>query len=101
SPVGVAGVKRPAQVALQFGDQLTQAQCVGRSAAKVEDLAGDYIDALKRPLVGVDQVTDPERIANLAAVAEDGERLAERGSNAEPGDPALIFNAKLTSAEDA
>ena len=58
-------------------DQLAQAERVGRPAAEVEDLARDRVDPLRGALVGVDQVADPERVADLLAVAEDRERLAE------------------------
>ncbi len=52
-------------------------------------------------LVGVDQVADPERVADLLAVAEDRERLAAVVAQAEPGDPALVLDAELPRPVDA
>ena len=70
-------------------------------AADVEDLARDRVDPVDGPLVGVDQVADPERVADLLAVAEDRERLARGRRHAEPGDPALVLDAELAGAVDA
>ena len=100
-PVRERRVVRPAEGAIERGDQLPEAQRVGRAAADVEDLAPDRVDPLEGPLVGVDQVADPERVADLLAVAEDRERLVERRGDAEPGDPALVLDAELPRPVDA
>ena len=61
----------------------------------------DLVDPLQGALVDVDQVADPERVADLLAVAEDGERLAGRRGDAEPGDPSLVLDPELAGAVDA
>src|SRR4051812_18315069 len=100
-PVGAGRVEGPAERPLQHGHQLVQAQGVAGPAAEVERLARDRVDPLEGPLVGVDQVVDPERVADLLAVAEDRERPAHRRRDAEPGDPALVLDAELPRPVDA
>ncbi len=97
----VGGVERPAELPFQPRHQLAQAQRVGRPTADVEHLASDRVDPLVGGLVGVDQVVDPERVADLLAVAEDRERLAGDHRDAEPGDPPLVLDPELPCPVDA
>src|SRR5262245_637454 len=101
APVGVGRPERAPEGMLQLGDQRAQAQRVVGPAADVEDLALHVVDPRQGALVDVHQVADPEHVADLLAVAENRERLPRRRRHAEPGDPTLILNSKLTRTIDA
>ena len=100
-PVGERRLQATAEPPLDPLDELEQAERVGRAAADVERLAADRIDPLQRARSSVDQVADPEHVANLLAVAVDRQRLTGQGCDAEPGDPALVLDAELPCAIDA
>src|SRR5262249_7018690 len=101
SPVGERRVESAAQGTFKHGNQFEQAERVRQAAAEVEDLPPDRVDPAEGRLVGVEQVVDPERVAHLLAVAEDREWPPGDRRHAEPGDPALIFDAELPRAVDA
>ena len=56
---------------------------------------------LDRPVVGVQQVVDPEHVPHLHPVAVDGDRPPQGGGDAEPGHPALVLHPQLARAVDA
>src|SRR5262249_9029088 len=100
-PGGEGRVQGAAQGPLQPPDPLPAAHRAVRAAAQVQDLAADVVDPPERRLVGVDQVADPEGVADLLAVAVDGHRRAGGRGHAEPGDPALVLDPELAGPIDA
>ncbi len=62
---------------------------------------GNAIDIFERRDVGVHRITDVEDVADLPAVAVDGDRLAFERADQEMGDPALVLRSHLPLAVDA
>ena len=58
----------------------------------------DRVDAAPSGEIGVDRVVDVQDIADLAAVAVDGDRLARERADEEMRDPALVLGARSGAA---
>src|SRR5436305_6623623 len=87
--------RRLAGELLDLGEQLAQAQTVGRPAADVERPPGQPLAPARSAQERVDEVVDVEHVADLLAVAVDGDRLAVERPDQEVSDPALILGAEL------
>src|SRR3954447_6139673 len=101
TPASELEIKTGAGELRDHADQFEQAHRIGRTASEIEDPPAQLLAAIEHGNPCVRCITDMERIANLAPVSENRQRLATKCRKHEMGDPALILGSILAGAVNA
>src|SRR5262249_5816352 len=99
----ITPLKRQASFKFLFkiSNELEQRHGIAWPAADIEGLTAYCLATIESRFVSADQILNVKHVARLFAVTENGNRLPKNRRNCEPGDPALVLDAKLPRPIDA